>query len=83
VTVANVLDQEELVVIHPCRPTNTSSTPLIRHDNRKQRTPIDDVRNRAKLELTDEDLAERFIVYNKDLGDRRTAYTGLLGNEKP
>jgi hypothetical protein len=76
---ANVLNEEQLV---PHCPTNTSCPPLIRHANRKQRTPFIDVRNWAKLELTDEELVERFIAYNKDLGDQPNCIRKTYGKQK-
>jgi hypothetical protein len=80
-TVANVLNEEQELV-PPCL-TKTSCPPLIRHANRKQRTPFFDVRNRAKLELTDEELIERFIAYNKDLGDQPNCIRKPSGKPKP
>jgi hypothetical protein len=81
-TMVDALNEEELVVVPPC-PPNTSCPPVIRHANRKQHTTFADVKNRAKLELTDEELIERFIAYNKDLGGQPDCIRKTSWKQKP
>jgi hypothetical protein len=52
------------------------------HANQKQYIPFVDVRNQAKLELTDEELVERFNAYNKDLGDQPNCIRKTSGKQK-
>jgi hypothetical protein len=76
-----LIENYEQLVPPPC-PPNTSFPPLIRHANQKQHTPFADVRNQAKLELADEELIERFILYNKDLGDQPNCIRKTSGKQK-
>jgi hypothetical protein len=73
----------ELANMPPTRTNTDDPPPSIRQANRKQHTECADVKNRVRLVLTDGELVERFIAYNKDLGDQPKCVRKTSGNRKP
>jgi hypothetical protein len=61
-------------------PTNPRPPPRI--VNRKQYTPYADVKNRVKLALSDGELVERFMAFNKNLGDQPNCLRKTSGDRK-